>query len=166
MMGRAEAIGWPEAVARLAGERTKAETCVGALKGFGNPDRIARGRVIYGTAKAEFDAVIAGLIVVLGEGDKPDSLGTLNARLERGASALKQLSDELLPLLPSDEGRRSGIGDIARGAIEPVVKALSEGIAALYNNYHNDKALTRQTIHCAPNERSQGEWQTTGLGPE
>src|SRR5215213_9635704 len=85
----AEEIGWPEAVARLAGERTKAETCVGALKGYGDQQQIARGRVVYGTAKAEFDAVIAGLITALGEGNKPDSLTALNAKLEQGASGLK-----------------------------------------------------------------------------
>jgi hypothetical protein len=145
-MGHAQAIGWPEAVGRLAGERSKAETCRDALKGHGNPDQIARGRVMYGTAKAEFDAVIAGLTVVLGEGDKPESLSAINARLEQGASGLKQFCDWVAPLVPPDEGRRGVVTDIAKGAIEPVVKALSEGVAALYNNHRKDKALTRQTI--------------------
>jgi hypothetical protein len=146
--GHAEAIGWPEAVARLAGERTKAETCLDVLKGLGGSKaQIARAQFAYGTAKGEFDAVIAGLIVVLGKGDKAESLATIQARLERGVSGLRQFCDGVLALLPADQGlRKGGIGDIAKGAIEPVVKVLSEGVAALYNNHRNDKALTRQTI--------------------
>ena len=145
-VGHAQAIGWPEAVARLAGERTKAEICVGVLKGYGNEGQIARGRLAYGTAKAEFDAAITGLIVALGEGDKPEGLPVLNAKLEGGASGLKQFCDGVLALLPADEGRKGIVGDIAKGAIEPIIKALSEGVAALYNNHRKDKALTRQTI--------------------
>jgi hypothetical protein len=38
------------------------------------------------------------------------------------------------------------VTDIAKGAIEPVIKALSAGVAALYNNHRKDKALTRRTI--------------------
>ncbi len=145
-VAQAEAIGWPEAVARLAGERTKAETCLDVLKTYGDGVQIARGRFGYGNAKAEFDAVIAGLIIVLGQGDKPESLTTLNARVERGTVGLKQFCDGVLALLPPDEGRKGMIGDVVKGAIEPVIKALSEAVAALYNNHRNDKALTRQTI--------------------
>ena len=59
---------------------------------------------------------------------------------------MQESCNRVLALLPPDEGKKGGIGDIAKGAIEPVVKALSEGVAALYNNYRNDKALIRQTI--------------------
>jgi hypothetical protein len=145
-MSHAEAIGWPEAVGRLVGERTKAETCAATLKAYGSPQQVMRGRIAYGAAKAEFDAIIAGLIVVLGESYKPDSLATLNAKLEQGVSGLKLFCDRVLVLLPPDAGRKGIVDDIAKGAVEPVVKALSEGIAGLYNNYRNDKALTRQTI--------------------
>lgn len=144
--GHAQAIGWPEAVARLAGERTKAQTCLDMLKDFGDKAQVARGRLGYGIAKAEFDGVITGLIIVLGEGDKPESLDTLQTRLERGVSGLKQFCDGVVALLPPDEARKGGIGDIAKGAIEPVINALSEGVAALYNDHRNKKALTRQTI--------------------
>ena len=41
----AQEIGWQEAVARLAQERTLAETCVALLKKHGNAGAINRGRL-------------------------------------------------------------------------------------------------------------------------
>jgi hypothetical protein len=51
---RAADVGWPEAVARLAGERAKAETCAALLKGHGNKEQISRGQLAYGDAKSNF----------------------------------------------------------------------------------------------------------------
>ena len=45
-VGRAADIGWPEAVGRLAGERSKAETCAALLKGYGDQRQISRGNWI------------------------------------------------------------------------------------------------------------------------
>jgi hypothetical protein len=36
--------------------------------------------------------------------------------------------------------------DIAKAAIEPLLKMLSDGVSALYNNHRTDDALTRRTI--------------------
>jgi hypothetical protein len=142
-----EEIGWPEAVAQLAGERAKAaEVCVGLLKGHGNPQQIARGQLAYGTAKGNFDAVIAGLITALGEGGTPESLPSLEAKLKTGASGLADLCHGVADLVPRDSGQKGIVADLAKSAIDPVIKALSDGVAALYNNHRTDKALTRQTI--------------------
>jgi hypothetical protein len=54
--------------------------------------------------------VTAGLIIVLGDDGKPESLATLQARLERGASGLKQFCDGVVALPPPDEGRKGVIG--------------------------------------------------------
>ena len=35
---------------------------------------------------------------------------------------------------------------MVKAAVEPVINALSEGVAALYNNHRKDDTLTRQTI--------------------
>ena len=137
--GRKRWRGWPGSEPR----RRSASAC---SRGTETRDRSHAGRIAYGTAKAEFDAAITGLIVALGEGDKPEGLPVLNAKLEGGASGLKQFCDGVVALLPADEGRKGIVGDIAKGAIEPILKALSEGVAALYNNHRKDKALTRQTI--------------------
>ena len=64
-------ITWPEAVAQLAGERAKAETCVALMKKYGEEVQIARAQLTYTTAKADSDAVIAGLITVLSAGQAP-----------------------------------------------------------------------------------------------
>ena len=61
-------ISWPEAVAQLAGERAKAETCVALMKKYGDDAQIARGQLTYTTAKADADAVIAGLITAFPQG--------------------------------------------------------------------------------------------------
>src|SRR5450631_1899099 len=61
-------IGWPEAVGRLAGERSNAETCAALLKGYGDPQQIAQVQLAYGEVKANFDGVIAGLVTALTDG--------------------------------------------------------------------------------------------------
>ena len=139
-------IGWPEAVSRLAGERSKAETCGGALKAYGNPQQLAQGQLAYGIAKADYDAVIAGLLTALTEGASPKSLSSLNSALEDGASNLAKFCESVGNLLTSEAGQKGVLVDIVKGAIEPAVQAVSQAIAAIYNNHRKDNALTRETI--------------------
>ena len=143
---QAAGIGWPEAVARLAGERAKAETCVALLKRYGNDSQIANGQLAYVTAKTASDAAISGLITVLAQGNNPQSLPSLEARLQQGTSGLAEFCGTVNDLLPSTSGQRGAIADIARAAIEPLVNTLSEAVSALYNNHRKDDALTRLTI--------------------
>ncbi|MGA7383942.1 MAG: hypothetical protein WBW81_04375 [Methylocella sp.] len=143
---RAADIGWPEAVGRLAGERSKAETCAALLKGHGDKQQISRGELAYGEAKANFDAVIAELVTALTEGGKPKSLPGLETDLEHGAAGLGKFCQTVSDLLPSTSGRKDVVADIAKGAIQPVIDALSEGVVTLYNNHRKDDALTIETI--------------------
>ena len=142
----ASEIGWPEAVSRLAGERSKAETCGGALKTYGNPQQLAQGQLAYGIAKADYDAVIAGLLTALTEGGSPKSLSSLDAALEDGASNLAKFCGSVGNLLTGDAGQKGVLVDLVKGAIEPAVQALSQAVAAIYNNHRKDNALTRETI--------------------
>jgi hypothetical protein len=137
---------WSEAVAQLAGERTKAETCVALLKTYGDDAQIARGQLIYTNAKADADAVIAGLIVALSTGQEPASLSSLQSRLSSGVSGLAEFCGIVSNLLPDRAGQKNIVVDIVRGAIEPLLKTLSDGVSALYNNHRTDDALTRRTI--------------------
>jgi hypothetical protein len=139
-------IGWPEAVGRLAGERTKAETCAALLKGYADEQQRSRGQLAYGEAKANFDGVIAGLVAALTEGGNPKSLPGLETDLEHGAKSLGKFCKMVSDLLPSTSGRKGVLADIAKGAIQPVIDALKEGVAALYNNHRKDDALTIETI--------------------
>ncbi len=145
-ISRAAEIGWPEAVGRLAGERSKAETCVALLKGYGDEQQSSQGQLAYGEAKANFDAVIAGLIAALTEGESPKNLASLETDLEHGAEGLGKFCQTVSDLLPSASGRKGVLADIAKGAVEPLIKALSEGVAVLYNNHRKDDALMRETI--------------------
>jgi hypothetical protein len=146
MTNSATDIGWPEAVGRLAGARSKAVTCAGLLKGHGDKEQISSGQLAYGEAKANFDAAIGGLVIALTEGSRPKSLPGLEADLENGSSALRSFCTTVNDLLPSSSGRKGVLTDIVTAAIEPVIKALAEAVATIYNNHRADDALTLETI--------------------
>jgi hypothetical protein len=117
-------IGWQEAVARLAAERTRAETCAALLKKHGDEAARSRGELDYGAAKAEVDGVIAGLVVALALRSEPGSVGDLEERLRRGVAAREAFCAEVTPLVPERTGEKSVIADLAQGAIKPIVEAL------------------------------------------
>ena len=145
-MGHAGGIGWPEAVARLTEERSKAEICVASLKGHGNADQVSRGRLTYDSAKAHFDGVIAGLILALSGAADPHSLSSLQAELEGGASDLAAFCKTVDDLPSPMSEQKSLLGEALKEAIEPMTEPLSEAIAALYNSFRGNKAATRMTI--------------------
>jgi len=137
---------WPDAVAQLTGARTKAETCVALLKKYGDAAHIDRGQLIYTNAKVDADAVIAGLITALSTGQEPDSLSSLQTRLSSSVSGLAVIGDMVSKLLPDTAGQKNIVVDVVKGAIEPLLKMLSDGVSALYNNHRADDVLTRATI--------------------
>jgi hypothetical protein len=139
-------LSWPEAVAQLAGERAKAETCVALMKKYGDEAQIARGQLTYADAKADSDAVVAGLITALSAGGAPAGLPGLQTKLKSGVSGLLEFCATVRNLLPNTAGQKNIVTDIAKTAIEPLFKMLSDGVAALYNNHRSDDALTRRTI--------------------
>jgi hypothetical protein len=139
-------ISWPEAVAQLTGERAKAETCVALMKKYGDDAQIARGQLTYTTAKADSDAVIAGLITTLSAGQAPVSLPSLQTKLSSGVSGLVEFCRTVSNLLPNIGGQKDVVTDIAKVTIGPLLTMLSDGVSALYNNHRTDDALTRRTI--------------------
>jgi hypothetical protein len=138
----AEEIGWQEAVARLAYERTKAETCVKELKKYGDKPAISRGEDAYNDAKAEYDAIVQGLTVALARKGEPASLPDLEARLKRGFEAREAFCKSVQPLVPSTAGQRSPIADVIGGLAGPVIDA----VKAIYLRGKDDDALMRKTI--------------------
>ena len=140
-------VTWAEAVAQVAGVRTKAETSAELLKKYGDGGHIARGQLIYADAKGEADAVIAGLIVALSAKEEPESLSSLQERVERAVTGLAQLRNLAESQLPKLEGTRDfDLGGILKGAIDALQKPLLDAVAALYSNYRADNELTRKTI--------------------
>jgi hypothetical protein len=139
-------IAWPEAVAQLAGERAKAETCVALLKKYGDAAQLVRGQLVYADAKSDSDAVIAGLITALSAGQAPASLSSLQTKLSGSLSGLVEFCGTVAKLVPNTAGQKNIVTDIGKIALEPLLKMLSDGVSALYNNHRSDDALTRKTI--------------------
>jgi hypothetical protein len=149
-VGQPASISWPDAVGKISGERAKAEACVALMKKYGDDAQKARGQLTYASAKADFDAVIAGLITTLSAGQTPASLSSLQTKLSSGVSGLLEFCGTVSNLIPSSPaGRRDKdvTLDIAKMIpFEQLLKMLSEGMSALYNNHRSDNALTRRTI--------------------
>jgi hypothetical protein len=141
---QAQTIRWPEAVAALAAERTRAETCGRLLKRHAGDDKAAlsRGELAYNNAKAEMDAVIAGLTVVLAERGTPPQLPDLEARLTRGVQAREAFCMQVIALVPSDPGTRNLVGDLVGAFVKPLVDA----VVTVYTLKTEQDRLLRQTI--------------------
>jgi len=136
-------MGWPEVIADLTKERSQAETCVGMIKSSSDAAAIASAKTIYSAAKAEMDGVIAGLTTVLVEGGKPDSLPTVRASLETSGKDLQMICDVADKTAPP---HTKGVWDeIAKAAVEPVVKAISDGVGALWARHVDKDKLEIET---------------------
>ncbi|MGO9401809.1 MAG: hypothetical protein ACLP19_28825 [Xanthobacteraceae bacterium] len=144
--GQPAEVTWPDAVAQLAGERSKAETCVALVKKYGSSAQIAHAQLTYTDAKADSDAVIAGLITVLSTSQAPASLPSVQAKLTSSVTGLGEFCGTVASLLPNTAGQKNVLTDIAKVAIGPLLEMLSDGVSALYNNHRADDALTRGTI--------------------
>jgi hypothetical protein len=127
-------------------QRANAETCVSLVKKYGDDAQIARGQLTYTSAKADADAVIAGLITILSTGQSPASLSSLQTKLSSGVSGLHEFCGMVSNLVPNTAGQKNVVIGIAKVAVEPLLKMLSDGVSALYNNHRTDDALTRRTI--------------------
>jgi hypothetical protein len=138
----AQDINWQEAVARLARERTQAETCASILKKYGDPTAIERSSLAYGQAKAEYDGIIAGLIVALARKEQPASLSDLQARLQRGFDKREAFCQSAQSLIPQDKGEKGIVDEIVKGAIGPIIQA----VQTIYSKAKDDNTLTRKTI--------------------
>jgi hypothetical protein len=138
----AEEIGWQEAVARLAYERTKAETCVKELKKYGDKAAVSRGEDAYDNARDEYNPTIQGLVVALARKGEPASLPDLEARMQRGFDEREAFCKSVQALAPASAGQKSVITDIVGGAIGPVIDA----VKAIWMRKQDDDALMRKTI--------------------
>jgi hypothetical protein len=141
---QAQAMRWPEAVAALAAERTRAETCVQLLKRHAGNDAAALsdGELAYAGAKADVDAVIRGLVVVLSQGDPPPHLADLETQLARGVQAREVFCTQVTALVRSDPGTRNLLDQLL-GAVLP---SLLEAARTLYTAREEQDRLRRQTI--------------------
>jgi hypothetical protein len=123
-------LGWPQVIDTLTKERTQAEACVGLLKSRGDKATVESAEAKYEMARADMDGVIAGLTTALVEGGKPDSLPTVRTTLETSGQTLQTICDAAVKTATPDT---KGLWDeIAKAAIEPLIKPISDGIAGLW----------------------------------
>lgn len=138
----AQDINWQDAVARLAHERTRAETCVSLLKQHGDEASISQGKLAYSKAKANMDGVIAGLITALALDEEPESLADLNSRLEKGVSERKKFCKQVSSLVPKNPGEKNAFVDLLGNVIGPLIKS----VTTIYMDMRKTDSLTRKTI--------------------
>lgn len=139
-------IDWPQATADLNNLRPKALTCAGLIKHFGTHAETAKAALTYADGKSQVDAVISGLQVALTPGGKSAGLPSLQSHLTVAKAKLEALCSVAEQRIPQDKGQKGVVDEIAKAAIEPLVSAISKGVAALYTNHRDDADLTRKTI--------------------
>ncbi len=136
-------LGWPEVISLLAKARTQATTCVEVLKSSGDKATLASARLTYGMAEGEMDGVIAGLTTALVEGGNPDRLPTVRASLETSGKGLKEICDAAVKTItPNTKGVWE---EVAKGAVEPLIKAISDGVGALWTRHVEKDKLEIET---------------------
>jgi hypothetical protein len=136
-------LGWPEVIALLTKARTQATTCVEVLKSSGDKAALASARETYGMAEAEMDGVIAGLTTVLVEGGNPSRLPTLRTSLETSEKDLKEICDAAVKTItPNTKGVWE---EVAKGAVEPLFKTISDGVGALWTRHVDKDELELET---------------------
>ena len=138
-------VDWPETIDLLAQQRTQAETCVATLKSSSDKAAIATGRLTYGAAKSQSDGVIAGLTVALVQGGQPNALPMVLTSLKKAGGGLQEVCDAALKTA-SAAGSRGLVEDILKAPIEPIVKAISSGVSALWTGHVERDKLELQTI--------------------
>jgi hypothetical protein len=141
---QAQPMRWQDAVALLAAERTRAETCGQLLKrqaGTGT-DALSRGALAYDHARADVDGVIAGLIVVLAQRGTPRDLADLETRLTRGVQAREAFCTQVAALVPPDPGTRNLLVQLVGAFLPPLLEAAR----TLYTGTTEQDRLLRQTI--------------------
>jgi hypothetical protein len=137
------ALGWPEVIALLAKAKTQATTCVQVLKSNGDKSSVARAQLTYGMAEGEMEGIIAGLTIALVEGGDPSSLPTAQASLETAGMGLKEICDAAVKTVtPNTKGVWE---EIAKGAVEPLFKTISDGVGALWTRHVEKDTLERET---------------------
>jgi hypothetical protein len=74
------------------------------------------------------------------------SLSQLQGKVSSSHAGLIEFCEMVADLIPRASGQKDLMTDIAKTALEPLLRMLSDSVSTLYNNYRVDDALTRRTI--------------------
>jgi hypothetical protein len=135
---------WSDTVGLLMEERSRAEACVGLLKGAGNKAVIQQSRATYDDAKAAADDIIAGLTVALVRGGRSADLPRISADFDRFS---KGLQDVCYEAIKTTAGQTKGVFvEVAKAPVMPGIEALKSSAAALWTRQVERDELERETI--------------------
>ena len=130
------------AVLELTRLKGRAETAARAIHRFADTATRAHAAFAYGEGKAEGDALVAGLLVVVAGGEATDLVG-LDTHLEASAAKVAALTERARAVLPPLEGAR----DVELIALLVPFLGIAEGVvAALWQQRRARDALQRKTI--------------------
>jgi len=136
-------IAWPEAITRLAAERTRAITCAAQARSFA--EGTAALAAAYGEAKAEMDGIIAGLSVALAQGRAPKALDDLAARLDAAVTKREAFCRAVAARMPpTPTGQRLALSDVL--GLGTLVKELVEAGLSIWQRIADADKLRRDTI--------------------
>jgi hypothetical protein len=132
----------------LVGERAQAQVCVSLLKGYGTSQQTASGKFAYAIAKSDSDAAIAGLITALATRDTLGGLPNLQAKIASSGSGLADFCRSVREIVSTTTDGERGLASALIKAIDisSLMNGVLAGVAALYNNYNTEHALTRKII--------------------
>lgn len=139
-------MNWPEATGALVELRPKAISCAKAIKTYGKKAQIATASLDYADAKSDVDAAIATLIVASAPNAGDASLGALQAHMMSAGAKLEKFCAVARKIVPRTPGQKGWVEDLAKASIEPLIKAASDGVSALYTSHRKEDELTRQSI--------------------
>lgn len=141
-----DGVNWQDAVAELAAEKTRAEACVSLAKQvFDDPGaKLASVQLDYSSAKAEMDAIIGGLVVVLAVEDEPEDFSTFETRLTEAVSLREKFCKTVVANLPEDvdQNTKGVVSDILGKGVAALISAAKD----IYIFHQEEDDLERKTI--------------------
>jgi hypothetical protein len=139
-------IGWPEMTDSLTQLRSRAQSCVEVLKSGSDKAAIMAVRITYGDAKAAAEGVITGLTTTLVEGGKPGTLPNVQANVAKAGAGLKEVCDAAIKTASAGPGTKGVLDTILKAPLEPIISAISSGVAALWTRRVEKDKLELETI--------------------
>ena len=147
----AEEIGWPQAVDRLAREKTLAEACASILKTFADGAPMARvqGERLYARAAADVAGLVRLFSADLASGRSPADLPELRQRLEavpRQRQALCRQVDAAVGTALRRQLGRAGAAALLLAGSSDAAPSMDDAVVRIWQAYRAADQGGRATI--------------------
>ena len=136
-------LGWPEVIALLTKARTQATTCVQVLKSSGDKASIGKGAAHLWHGRGRDGRRHCRADDGARPRRRPEQPANGSASLETAGKGLKEICDAAVKTItPNTKGVWE---EIAKGAVEPLIKAISDGVGALWTRHVEKDKLEIET---------------------